>query len=95
MKKTLPVGVENFPDVVRNNCYYVDKTAFIKALMTSGNKVQLITRPRRFGKTLFMDMMKSFFQLDFKNPKSTEGHAVLFSGLEILQDPAFCREYMG
>ena len=42
MKKTLPVGVENFPDVVRNNCYYVDKTAFIKALMTSGNKVQLI-----------------------------------------------------
>ena len=78
MKKILPVGVENFPDVVRNNCYYVDKTAFIKALMTSGNKVQLITRPRRFGKTLFMDMMKSFFQLDFKNPESTEGHAALF-----------------
>lgn len=48
MKKILPVGVENFPDVVRNNCYYVDKTAFIKVLMTSDNKVQLITRPRRF-----------------------------------------------
>ena len=42
-----------------------------------------------------MDMMKSFFQLDFKNPESTEEHAALFSGLKILRDPAFCREYMG
>lgn len=95
MKKILPIGIENFPDMIRNHCYYVDKTAFIKTVMTSGSKVQLITRPRRFGKTLFMGTMKSFLQLDFKNPKSVEGHAALFSDLEILKDQAFCRAYMG
>ena len=52
LRKKLAVGGENFPDMIRNNCYYVDKTGFIKTVMESENRVLLITRPRRFGKTL-------------------------------------------
>ena len=74
MNRELPIAIENFPDLIRNNCYYVDKTSFIKPVMTAGKKVRLITRPRRFGKTLFMDMLKSFLQLDWKKPGSSEAH---------------------
>ena len=95
MKKELPIAIENFPDLIRNGCYYVDKTAFIKPLLTAGKKVRLITRPRRFGKTLFMDMLKSFLQLDWKHPRGVEGHQKLFAGLAITDESDFCRVYMG
>lgn len=95
MKKELPIAIENFPDLIRNGCYYVDKTVFIKPVMTTGKKVRLITRPRRFGKTLFMDMLKSFLQLDWKQPRSMEGHQKLFAGLAVMEEPDFCRDYMG
>lgn len=95
MNKELPIAIENFPDLIRNNCYYVDKTSFIKPVMTAGKKVRLITRPRRFGKTLFMDMLKSFLQLDWKKPGSSEAHQKLFAGLKITADQDFCRRYMG
>lgn len=86
---------ENFPDMIRNNCYYVDKSGFIKTLMESESRVLLITRPRRFGKTLFMDTLKSFLQIDFDNPGATIQHEKLFSGLNILKHSVFCREFMG
>lgn len=95
MNRELPIAIENFPDLIRNNCYYVDKTSFIKPVMTAGKKVRLITRPRRFGKTLFMDMLKSFLQLDWKKPGSSEAHQKLFAGLKITADQDFCRRYMG
>ncbi len=95
MRKELPIAIETFPDLIRKGCYYVDKTPFIKVVMTEGKKVRLITRPRRFGKTLFMDMLKSFLQLDWKNPRGTEGHEKLFSGLKILSDNDFCHQHMG
>ena len=74
MMKALPLAIENFPDLIRQGGYYVDKTAFIQPLMTEGKTVRLITRPHCFGKTLFMDMLKSFLQIDWQHPRSAEGH---------------------
>ncbi len=95
MKKDLPIAMETFPDLIRKGCYYVDKTPFIKEVMTAGKKVRLITRPRRFGKTLFMDTLKSFLQLDWNHPHDTASHEKLFAGLKILTDQDFCRQHMG
>lgn len=95
MPKELPIAIETFPDLIRTGCYYVDKTSFIKTVMTTGQKVLLVARPRRFGKTLFLDMLKSFLQLEWQNPRGTTGHAKLFAGLQILADADFCRRYMG
>ena len=95
MKKVLPIGIENFRDMIRKNCYYIDKTAYIKPLMEAGNKVLLLTRPRRFGKTLFMDTLKSFLQLDFQKGSGGERNAALFDGLSITQDKDFCARFMG
>ena len=67
MKKTLAVGTESFQNMVNNNRYYVDKTGFIKPLMESGSFVQLFTRPRRFGKTLFLDTVRTFLEVNEKN----------------------------
>lgn len=74
--------------------YYVDKTRFLKPLMESGNYVDLITRPRRFGKTLFLDTLRSFL-----SPVQSESDGVspevLFKGLDISRDEAFCNRFMG
>lgn len=93
--KQLSIGGENFADLIRDDCYYVDKTGFIQAVMESPSKVLLIMRPRRFGKTLFMDTLKNFLQVDWKSPKETAQHQALFAGLKIRQDEAFCQRYMG
>lgn len=60
LKKKLPIGIEFFKDFKRDDFYYVDKTGFIRDLVNSRGSVNLITRPRRFGKSLNMDMLKSF-----------------------------------
>ena len=70
-KKTLAVGTASFPAMILENRYYVDKTDVVKPLMESGKYVQLITRPRRFGKTLFMDMLKTFLDVDAGHPGET------------------------
>ena len=95
MQKRLAIGGENFADMIRRNCYYVDKTDFIKTLMESETRVQVITRPRRFGKTLFMDTLKNFLQVVFKSPGTTDQHKKMFAGLNILKHSAFCQKYMG
>lgn len=95
MQKRLAVGDENFPDMIRRNCYYVDKTEFIKTVMESDSHVLLITRPRRFGKTLFMDTLKNFLQMDFENPGAADKQAQLFAELNIMAHADFCREFMG
>ena len=61
MKKKLPIGIDNFEKIRENDYYYVDKTGMIKDLIMSGAEVMLFTRPRRFGKSLNMSMLKSFF----------------------------------
>ena len=62
-KKKLPVGIENFREFLTNDFYYVDKTGLIEELLDNWGKVNLFTRPRRFGKSLNMDMLKSFFEI--------------------------------
>ena len=95
MKKTLAIGGEEFSRLIEKNCYYVDKTPWIKELMSSSESVDLITRPRRFGKSLFLDTIEEFLKPDDQNPGSTAQHEKLFSGLKIFEDKAFCENYMG
>ena len=75
----LPIGVENFEDLRSKGYYYVDKTLFIKELIDMRGKVNLFTRPRRFGKTLNMSMLRYFFEQSEKDPSE------LFGGLKILE----------
>ena len=62
-RKMLPIGVENFEKLRRNDMYYVDKTEMISDLIMNHGDANLFTRPRRFGKTLTMDMLKTFFEI--------------------------------
>ena len=66
MRKKLPIGIENFEEFLSENFYYVDKTLFIKELLQNWGKVNQFTRPRRFGKSLNMSMLKSFFEIGSK-----------------------------
>lgn len=63
MRIKLPVGIESFEEIRKYGYYYVDKTLLIKQVLEDGSKVKLFTRPRRFGKTLNMSMLKSFFEI--------------------------------
>lgn len=86
-KKKLPIGIEDFEDVRTEDFYYVDKTGLIGELLANWGKVNLFTRPRRFGKSLNMSMLKSFFEIGCKQE--------LFAGLEISRQTGLCEEYMG
>ena len=86
-KVNLPYGIDNFAKVRDRNCYYIDKTGFIKELLSETFDVNLITRPRRFGKTLTMSMLAEFFDIRKDSRK-------IFEGLEIAKDAAFCAEWM-
>ena len=83
----LPVGIDSFEKIRRNNFYYIDKTKLIEQLVETGGEVTLFTRPRRFGKTLNMSMLKAFFE--------TGADESLFDGLYIAQNKALCEEHMG
>lgn len=87
MRKKLPIGIDGFEKIRTNDFYYVDKTLFIKELLQNWGEVNLFTRPRRFGKTLNMSMLKNFFEA---------GSApALFDGLKIAQEKELCEKYMG
>ena len=85
--KKLPVGLENFQEIEKSGFYYVDKTKLIEQLLENWSKVNLFTRPRRFGKTLNMSMLKSFFEIG--------ADRTLFDGLYISRNQKLCEEYMG
>ncbi len=85
--KPLPIGIEFFSSMIKQDYYYVDKTGMIKELLENKGSVNLFTRPRRFGKTLNMDMLKCFFEIG--TDKS------LFDGLDISKERKLCEEYMG
>ena len=88
MSYNIPVGVSNFEEVRKNDYYYVDKTGLIcELLKNTATQVTLITRPRRFGKTLVMSMLANFFDIQ-KDSKS------LFKGLEIINEDNLCRQWM-
>ena len=93
MQTKLPMGIENFKEIRTGGFYYVDKTGLIKTLLENPGKVNLFTRPRRFGKTLNMSMLKYFFEagsdvMPFEN-------GTLFKDLEISKEKELCEEYMG
>ncbi len=94
MKKALPVGVENFEDIVKSGYYYVDKTMFIKELLDLKGKVNLFTRPRRFGKTLNLSMLRYFFE-DTGDVKKNEENKSLFQGLKIMGQGEKYTQHMG
>ena len=79
----LPVGIENFEEIRRNQYYYIDKTKLIEQLFDSLGKVSLFTRPRRFGKTLNMSMVEQFFSVDYAN------RGDLFEGLSIWENEKY------
>ena len=66
MARTVGIGIQDFGKIIENDYFYVDKTAFIKEWWENGDSVTLITRPRRFGKTLNMNMIEHFFSVDYK-----------------------------
>ena len=83
----LPVGIEDFQEIRRLGFYYVDKTKLIEQLLENWGKVNLFTRPRRFGKTLNMSMLRYFFEIGTDR--------TLFDGLYISQNKQLCEEYLG
>ena len=87
MIKKLPIGIENFRDLRSENFYYIDKTGLIEELLDNWGQVNLFTRPRRFGKSLNMNMLKTFFELG-TDPD-------LFHGLSISNNHRLCEMYMG
>ena len=86
-KKKLPVGIDNFEKLRREDFYYIDKSLWIRDLLNNWAEVNLFTRPRRFGKTLNMSMLKSFFEIGTDK--------TLFEGLAISEETVLCEKYMG
>lgn len=88
MARTVGIGIQSFEKIRRNNCFYVDKTGFIKEWWENQDDVTLITRPRRFGKTLMMDTLEQFFSIKYKE------NGELFEGLSIWKEEKY-RELQG
>ncbi len=86
-RKKLPVGIESFTEIRTEDFYYVDKTGLLKELLCNWGKVNLFTRPRRFGKSLNMSMLKTFFEYGCDSR--------LFEGLMIKEEQELCQKYMG
>lgn len=84
MKKKLPIGISNFKEIIEDEYYYFDKTEFIENLFEEVSKIKLFTRPRRFGKTLNMSMIKYFFDIENKNENKK-----LFENLKISENEYF------
>ena len=83
MVRQTGIGIQDFSKIIENNCFYVDKTAFIREWWESRDDVTLITRPRRFGKTLAMSMVEQFFSVQFA------GRGDLFQGLSIWKEESY------
>lgn len=83
MARTVAIGAQDFEEIIRKNNFYVDKTSFIKEWWESDDKVTLIARPRRFGKTLNMSMLECFFSIKYKE------RGDIFQGLSIWEDEKY------
>ena len=91
----LPYGKDDFPLLREGNCYFVDKTPYIKTVFTDQSAVMLFTRPRRFGKTLLISMFDSFLKINPEKPFDNSKQLELFKGTKILEDKEFCDKFMG
>lgn len=83
MARTVGIGIQDFGKIIENNCFYVDKTAFIKEWWEKQDEVTLITRPRRFGKTLAMSMLEHFFSVEYADKRN------LFENLNIWEEEKY------
>ena len=96
MLKSIRIGAESFHKLIESDSYYVDKTSFIKTVFQDNTAdVMLITRPRRFGKTLTMSTFHDFLALDPKNPSDVSRQKKWFKDTKIFEDKEFCAKYMG
>ena len=91
----LPDNPGCYEELKDGNCYFVDKTEYLKTVFTSSTKVLLFTRPRRFGKTLLMTMFESFLKINSEKPFDTSLQLKYFQGTKILEDQEFCSKFMG
>ena len=92
----LPYGKDVYSELKNNGCYFVDKTPYLKNIIDEDeSNVMLFTRPRRFGKTLFMSMVEYFLKINSANPGDTILQQKLFKDTKILEDREFCAKYMG
>ena len=91
----LPYGKDDFPLLREGNCYFVDKTPYLKTVFTEQSAVMLFTRPRRFGKTLLISMFDSFLKINPEKPFDNSKQLELFKGTKILEDKEFCDKFMG
>lgn len=88
MGRTVAIGIQNFEEIIKGDYFYIDKTGFIKEWWESGDSVTLITRPRRFGKTLNMSMLEQFFSIEYAD------RGDLFEGLSVWEEEKY-RELQG
>lgn len=95
MNCPLPIGIEDFKELIENNYYYVDKTGLVKELLNNRSKVSLFTRPRRFGKTLSLSMLKYYFEVVYDQNGNKEDKGSLFKGLEIMTAGSEYTNHMG
>ena len=86
-RKKLPIGIDSFEKIIRHNFYYVDKTEMITELLHNWGEVNLFTRPRRFGKSLNMNMLQSFLEIGCDKS--------LFNGLKVSREKELCRRIYG
>ena len=83
MSRTVGIGIQDFEKLITSNSFYVDKTSFIKEWWENNDEVTLITRPRRFGKTLTMDMIRRFFSVEYA------GKGEVFEGFSIWEEEKY------
>ena len=96
LRKGIAVGTDDYSKVIYDNCYFVDKTSLIKDVFAQNkSEVLLISRPRRFGKTLTMSMFYHFLAINHDNPNDLTRQQELFKDTQIYQDREFCQQYMG
>ena len=95
IKKAIPIGVESYKEIIKNDYYYIDKTLLIMDLLTQKSKVTLFTRPRRFGKTLAQSMLRTFFEEEIDADGRAVDNSGYFSGKKIMGAGAQYTGHMG
>ena len=96
LRKGIAVGTDDYSKVIYDKCYFVDKTSLIKDVFAQNkSEVLLISRPRRFGKTLTMSMFYHFLSINHNKPEDLSSHVELFKDTKIFADQEFCQQYMG
>ena len=85
--KKIGIGYENYKDFIDQSLYYVDKTLLVRDILEKGGQVTLLTRPRRFGKTLGLSMLRTFFEMETDADGNVKDNSRYFSGMKIMYQP--------